>query len=84
MPPSKDEIETALRGILADHLYLDVDDKVKATTTLDELGTDSLDRVELLMAVEEEFDIEIDDNAINGTTTFDDVVTLVHNHPATK
>lgn len=42
---------------------------IRRETTLDDLGFDSLDRVEVVMAVEEEFDVEIDDESIEALNT---------------
>ena len=47
------------------------------TQFVDDLGTDSLDRYEILMAVEEEYDIKIPDDAIENIQTVGDAVRLI-------
>lgn len=60
--------------MLADQLKLDVD-KIKPDTNLKEdLGVDSLDLFEFIMACEEEFDVEIDTEAVADFTTIQEVV----------
>ena len=49
---------------------------------LDDLGADSLDIVELIMAIEEEFDIEIPDNDAEKVVTVSDVVDYIKDHVA--
>nr|MBT6355353.1 acyl carrier protein [Pelagibacteraceae bacterium] len=57
------EIETQVKQIVVDHLGID-DAKVTADSKfIDDLGADSLDTVELVMAFEEKFGIEIPDDA---------------------
>jgi acyl carrier protein len=58
--------------LLRDHLGLDRD--VTDATTLDELHADALDRIEVGMALEEEFDIAIPDNAIGEWRTVGDLL----------
>lgn len=60
--------------MLAEQLKLDVD-KIKPDTNLKEdLGVDSLDLFEFIMACEEEFDVEIDTDAVSEFTTIQEVV----------
>ena len=47
-----------VRNLLADHLEMDVEE-ITETTTFDDLGVDSLDTVEIMMEMEDEFGIEI-------------------------
>lgn len=47
------------------------------TSLVDDLGADSLDAVEIMMAIEEEFSIEIPDEKFEGIETIQDVVDLV-------
>lgn len=49
-----------------------------ATTLEDDLGTDSLDRVELVMAIEEEFGVEIPDEKIDAYRTVGDILAHLH------
>ena len=51
-----------LQGIIADVLNVDASDITMETTFVDDLGADSLDIFQIIMGIEEEFDIEIDQN----------------------
>lgn len=62
-----------VQEIAAAQLGVDAD-TVKPESTFEELGADSLDQVELVMAVEEEFDIEIDDAAAGDMASVQDVL----------
>lgn len=60
--------------------HLGITDKAKVTgasSFIDDLGADSLDNIELVMAFEEEFHIEIADEEAERILTFDDVVNAV-------
>lgn len=58
-----------VRDILVDQLNVDEDDITTESSFIDDLGADSLDIVELIMAMEEEFDIEIPEEDAEGITT---------------
>ena len=66
-----------VRDIVVDQLSVDADDVAIESTFIDDLGADSLDIVELIMAVEEEFGIEIPDSAAEKIKTVQDVVTFI-------
>ena len=55
-----------VKKILADHLEMEVEE-ITETTTLDELGVDSLDAVEIVMELEDEFGIEIESDEIGNS-----------------
>ena len=63
--------------IVVDQLSVDPDDVAIESTFIDDLGADSLDIVELIMAFEEEFGIEIPDRAAEKIKTVQDVVTFI-------
>ncbi|MCR5175297.1 MAG: acyl carrier protein [Anaerovibrio sp.] len=63
--------------IVVDQLSVDPDDVAIESTFIDDLGADSLDIVELIMAFEEEFGIEIPDSAAEKIKTVQDVVTFI-------
>ncbi len=63
--------------IITDQLGVEKDALSAEANLLDDLGADSLDVVELVMALEEAFDIEIPDDAIEGMRTIGDVETFV-------
>jgi acyl carrier protein len=55
------EVEEKVKKIISEQLGVEEDDVVPEAKFVDDLGADSLDTVELVMALEEEFDIEIPD-----------------------
>jgi len=58
---------------------LDIDkSRIQTGVTLQDLGADSLDMVEIVMKVEEDFGIEVDDEKAEQLRTIDDVVNYVH------
>lgn len=58
---SKDQIFEKVKGIIVDQLGVEEDEVTAEASFIDDLGADSLDIVELIMALEEEFDLEIPD-----------------------
>ena len=63
-----------IRQIIAESLSVDEDEITMDTTFLDDLGADSLDIFEIIMAIEEEFDIEIDNEEAEKIVTVGDAV----------
>ncbi|MEG0541284.1 MAG: acyl carrier protein [Angelakisella sp.] len=61
-------------AILAEQLDVDADEITLATDLVDDLGADSLDLVDLVMTLEDEFDMEIPDDDIESVHTVDDIV----------
>jgi acyl carrier protein len=71
------DIADRVKKIVVEHLSVD-GDKVKAEASfIDDLGADSLDTVELVMAFEEEFGIEIPDDAAETIQTVGDAVKFI-------
>lgn len=68
-----DELELRIRNIVAEQLGVDLKEIRPDAHILDDLGADSLDVVELVMALEESFDIEIPDSAVEGLRTIADI-----------
>ena len=68
-----------IKQMLADQLDANVEDMTMETKIGEDLGADSLDVVELLMAIEEEFDVEIPDEDIESLKTIGDVVEYIQN-----
>lgn len=66
--------------ILADQLDVDKDTITLETKIAEDLNADSLDVVEMLMAIEDEFNIEIPDEEIENFKTVNDVVEYIQNH----
>jgi acyl carrier protein len=65
---------------VAEQLGVDADEDTLESSFIDDLGADSLDIVELLMALEEEFDIEIPDEEAEKLSTVGDVVDYIKNN----
>ena len=66
-----------VRDIVVEQLGVEADDVTIESTFIDDLGADSLDIVELIMAFEEEFSIEIPDEAAEKIKTVQDVVNYI-------
>jgi acyl carrier protein len=66
-----------VRDIVVEQLGVEADEVSIDSTFIDDLGADSLDIVELIMAFEEEFGIEIPDEAAEKIKTVQDVVTYI-------
>lgn len=69
-----------VKKIIADQLGLDENTITMDSLFVDDLGADSLDVVELIMALEEEFDIEIPDEDAEKVTKVGDVVEFINSH----
>ena len=73
-------IEQKVKNIIAEQLGVG-EDEIKATSSfIDDLGADSLDIVELVMAMEEEFEVEIPDEEAENIKTVQDAVNYVTTH----
>ena len=69
-----------VKEIIVDQLDVD-EDKVTANASIqDDLGADSLDVVDLIMSLEEEFDVEIPDEAVENIKTVGDVVKYIEDN----
>lgn len=68
-----------LQKIIAEQLEIDIEDITPDSDVIDDLGADSLDIVDLVMSVEDEFEIEVPDEAIEGMRTVDDLVKYIEN-----
>ncbi|MCI7261149.1 MAG: acyl carrier protein [Selenomonas sp.] len=66
-----------VRDIVVEQLGVEADEVALDSTFIDDLGADSLDIVELIMAFEEEFNIEIPDEAAEKIKSVQDVVTYI-------
>ena len=66
-----------VRDIVVEQLGVEADEVSIDSTFIDDLGADSLDIVELILAFEEEFNIEIPDEAAEKIKTVQDVVTYI-------
>ncbi len=70
-------IEDKVKSIIADQLGVEIAEVVPGASFTDDLGADSLDIVELVMAFEEEFDIEIPDEDAEKIAKVDDAVSYI-------
>ena len=66
-----------VKKIVVEHLNVDADKVTEAASFIEDLGADSLDTVELVMAFEEEFGIEIPDDAAEKIQTVADAIAFI-------
>ncbi len=71
-------IEDKVKNIIAEKLSVDLKEVVPEASFVDDLGADSLDLVELIMSMEEEFDVEISDEDAEKIATVQDAIAYVH------
>ena len=72
-----DEVFSRVQAIITEQLGVEKEKITEASTFADDLGADSLDTVELVMAFEEEFGIEIPDDAAEKIITVGDAVDFI-------
>lgn len=70
-------VQAKVQGIIAEQLGVDEKEVTESASFIDDLGADSLDTVELVMAFEEEFDIEISDEDAEEITTVADAIRYI-------
>lgn len=66
-----------IRTILSEQLDIDEDDITMDSAIAEDLGADSLDVVDMIMAIEDEFEVEITDDDIENIKTVGDVVNFI-------
>ncbi len=71
-----------VKKIVVEHLNVDADKVTENASFIEDLGADSLDTVELVMAFEEEFGIEIPDDAAESIVTVGDAVKYIEKSQA--
>ena len=71
------DIENRVKKIVVEHLGIDESKVVETASFIDDLGADSLDTVELVMAFEEEFGIEIPDDAAETILSVGDAINFI-------
>jgi acyl carrier protein len=74
------EVFDRVKKIIVDRLSVDEDKIALDATFKDDLGADSLDIVELIMELEDDFDLEISDEDAEKISTVGDVVTYITEH----
>ena len=72
--------EERVKKIVAEQLGVKLEDVKNESSFVDDLGADSLDNVELVMALEEEFEIEIPDEVAEKITTVQEAIDHISNH----
>lgn len=77
-----EEIFEKVKGIIIEQLGVTDNSVTAEASFIDDLGADSLDIVELIMALEEEFDMEIPDADAEKVVTVGDVVEYIKDHVA--
>ena len=73
-------MEDRIKEIIVEQLGVDADQVTSDASFVDDLGADSLDTVELVMALEEEFDIEIPDEDAEKIATVKDAIEYLNEH----
>ncbi len=71
------DIAERIKKIVVEHLDVEAEKVSEGASFIDDLGADSLDNVELVMAFEEEFDVEIPDDAAETIQTVGDAIKFV-------
>ena len=71
-----------VKKIVVEHLGVEPEKVTEEASFIDDLGADSLDIVELVMAFEEEFGVEIPDDAAEKITTVKDAISYIDTHKA--
>lgn len=76
------DIADRVKKIVVEHLGVDPDKVTENASFIDDLGADSLDTVELVMAFEEEFNVEIPDDAAETIVTVGDAIRFLEKNAA--
>jgi len=74
------DIEEKVRAIICEQLSVPEEDVVTKASFVDDLGADSLDLVEMIMAMEEAFNISIADEDAEKIKTVQDAIDYIHAH----
>lgn len=75
-------VEARVKEIICEQLGVSDDEVVPTASFIEDLGADSLDLVELVMALEEEYDVEISDEDAEKIRTVQDVLNYIGSHKA--
>jgi acyl carrier protein len=76
------ETSERVKKIVVEHLGVEAEKVTEEASFIDDLGADSLDIVELVMAFEEEFGVEIPDDAAEKITTVKDAIDYIETNKA--
>jgi len=80
MPDSDTDIDRQIKELICEQLGAKEEDVTNSANIIDDLGADSLDTVELIMAIEEQFNIEIPDEEADNITTVGDIISYIAEH----
>ena len=69
-----------IKGLVVDQLDVDADKVTEDASITEDLGADSLDVVDLVMSIEEEFDMEIPEDAVEKIKTVGDIVKYIESN----
>ena len=75
-----ESVEAKIKAIIAEQLGIDEDEVVNEASFIDDLGADSLDLVELIMTLEEEFGQEISDEEAENIQTVQEAIDYISEH----
>jgi acyl carrier protein len=73
-------VEDKVKKIIAEKLSVDMEEVVPEASFVDDLGADSLDLVELIMSMEEEFDMDISDEDAEQIASVKDAIDYINSH----
>ena len=76
------DVAERVKKIVVDHLGVEGEKVTEKASFIDDLGADSLDNVELVMAFEEEFNVEIPDDAAEKIQTVGDAINFIKDNAA--
>jgi acyl carrier protein len=79
---TKEDVVARVKDLIAESLGVNKEEIVPGASFIEDLGADSLDIVELVMAIEKEFDIEISDDDAEKITTVQDAIDYISEHVA--
>jgi acyl carrier protein len=73
-------VEDKVKKIIAEKLSVDIEEVVPEASFVDDLGADSLDLVELIMSMEEEFDMDISDEDAEQIASVKNAIDYINSH----
>lgn len=79
---SSEEINERIKSIIAEQLGVNMEEVIPEASFIEDLGADSLDIVELIMALEEEYDMEIPDEDAEKIQSVEDVISYIQSKQA--
>ena len=77
MAPTRDQVTSQVKDLIADSLGVEKDNIQVTSSFIDDLGADSLDIVELVMAIEKDFELDIPDEDAERISTVQDAIEYI-------